>query len=230
MVSILLAAVRKTAAPEVPVITPSPPRPPVCWRPPEYWPAASRLVEMSGWVMCEVHGRHWGVQGAAGLLPFAVTAGSVPVLLALRSHGTHQGGTWGTIGGAIEPGETSGSGGPGSRRGGGRPALSEARRRRATGTAGSPDGLRHVPRARAAGLARHDPFQLGNQRRALDPRRRGWQLPAAPRPGRVLARTEEAGRRPSVVMHRPNGPDVRADRVQLGRLYHRSYTETITCR
>jgi 8-oxo-dGTP pyrophosphatase MutT (NUDIX family) len=56
--------------------------------------------------MCEVHGRHWGVQGAAGLLPFAVTAGSVAVLLALRSHGTHQGGTWGTIGGAIEPGET----------------------------------------------------------------------------------------------------------------------------
>jgi 8-oxo-dGTP diphosphatase len=61
---------------------------------------------MSAWVMCEVHGRHWGVQGAAGLLPFAVTAGSVAVLLALRSHGTHQGGTWGTIGGAIEPGET----------------------------------------------------------------------------------------------------------------------------
>jgi 8-oxo-dGTP diphosphatase len=61
---------------------------------------------MSGWVLCEVHGRHWGVQGAAGLLPFTVTAGSVQVLLALRSHGTHQGGTWGTIGGAIEPGET----------------------------------------------------------------------------------------------------------------------------
>ena len=61
---------------------------------------------MSGWVICEVHGRHWGVQGAAGLLPFAVTAGRVEVLLALRSHGTHQGGTWGTIGGAIEPGET----------------------------------------------------------------------------------------------------------------------------
>ena len=56
--------------------------------------------------MCEVHGRHWGVQGAAGLLPFAATAGGVAVLLALRSHGTHQGGTWGTIGGAIEPGET----------------------------------------------------------------------------------------------------------------------------
>jgi 8-oxo-dGTP diphosphatase len=63
-------------------------------------------AEMSGWVMCEVHGRHWGVRGAAGLLPFAVTSGRVQVLLALRSHGTHQGGTWGTIGGAIEPGET----------------------------------------------------------------------------------------------------------------------------
>jgi 8-oxo-dGTP diphosphatase len=61
---------------------------------------------MSGWVMCAVHGRHWGVQGAAGLLPFAVTSGRVQVLLALRSHGTHQGGTWGTVGGAIEPGET----------------------------------------------------------------------------------------------------------------------------
>ena len=61
---------------------------------------------MSGWLTCEVHGRHWGVRGAAGLLPFAVTSGGVQVLLALRSHGTHQGGTWGTIGGAIEPGET----------------------------------------------------------------------------------------------------------------------------
>ena len=61
---------------------------------------------MSGWLTCEVHGRHWGVRGAAGLLPFAVTSSGVQVLLALRSHGTHQGGTWGTIGGAIEPGET----------------------------------------------------------------------------------------------------------------------------
>ncbi len=61
---------------------------------------------MSGWLTCAVHGRHWGVRGAAGLLPFAVTVGGVRVLLALRSHGTHQGGTWGTIGGAIEPGET----------------------------------------------------------------------------------------------------------------------------
>ena len=61
---------------------------------------------MSGWLTCEVHGRHWGVRGAAGLLPFAVIAADVQVMLALRSRGTHQGGTWGTIGGAIEPGET----------------------------------------------------------------------------------------------------------------------------
>ena len=61
---------------------------------------------MSGWLTCAVHGRHWGVRGAAGLLPFTVTTSGPAVLLALRSKGTHQGGTWGTIGGAIEPGET----------------------------------------------------------------------------------------------------------------------------
>ncbi len=61
---------------------------------------------MSGWLMCAMHGRHWGVRGAAGLLPFTVTTSGPAVLLALRSRGTHQGGTWGTIGGAIEPGET----------------------------------------------------------------------------------------------------------------------------
>ena len=51
-------------------------------------------------------GRHWGIRGAAGLLPFAVAPGGVRVLLALRSPGTHQGGTWGTVGGAVEAGET----------------------------------------------------------------------------------------------------------------------------
>src|ERR1700760_4095649 len=61
---------------------------------------------MSGWLKCPVHGRHWGVSGAAGLLPFAVTSSGVRVLLALRSEGTHQGGTWSTIGGAIDNEET----------------------------------------------------------------------------------------------------------------------------
>jgi 8-oxo-dGTP pyrophosphatase MutT (NUDIX family) len=61
---------------------------------------------MSGWLRCPVHGRHWGIHGAAGLLPFTVTPAGVRVLLALRSEGTHQGGTWSTIGGAIDPGET----------------------------------------------------------------------------------------------------------------------------
>jgi 8-oxo-dGTP pyrophosphatase MutT (NUDIX family) len=54
-----------------------------------------------------VHGRHWGVRGAAGLLPYTVTPAGIRVLLALRSEGTHQGGTWSTIGGAIDEGETS---------------------------------------------------------------------------------------------------------------------------
>ena len=232
MVSILLAAVRKTAAPEVPVITPSPPRPPVFWRPPEHWPAAPRLVEMSGWVMCEVHGRHWGVQGAAGLLPFAVTAGSVAVLLALRSHGTHQGGTWGTIGGAIEPGETPWD--AAVREAGEEAAgLDLAEDQAAEGHRyGCVSGWAYVTFPVRVPPA--SPVTIRSNWETSDvrwiPVERGRQLPASPRPGRVLARTEEAGRSPSVVMHRPAGPDVRADRVQLGRLYHRSFTETITCR
>lgn len=60
---------------------------------------------MSGWLWCTVRGRHWGPRGAAGLLPFTTTPDGVRVLLALRSRGTHDGGTWGTVGGAIEPGE-----------------------------------------------------------------------------------------------------------------------------
>src|ERR1700744_1258549 len=62
---------------------------------------------MSGWLKCPVHGRHWGVNGAAGLLPFTVTPAGVRVLLALRSEGTHQGGTWSTIGAPIARGEAA---------------------------------------------------------------------------------------------------------------------------
>ncbi|HYZ55303.1 MAG TPA: NUDIX domain-containing protein [Streptosporangiaceae bacterium] len=61
---------------------------------------------MSAWLLCPARGRHWGVRGAAGLLPFATASSGLRVLLALRSYGTHQGGTWGTLGGAIEDGET----------------------------------------------------------------------------------------------------------------------------
>jgi 8-oxo-dGTP pyrophosphatase MutT (NUDIX family) len=56
---------------------------------------------MSGWLTCAVHRRHWGVRGAAGLLPFTVTTSGPAVLLALRSKGTHQGGTWGTWEAAV---------------------------------------------------------------------------------------------------------------------------------
>lgn len=61
---------------------------------------------MSGWFWCVAHGQHWGTRGAAGLLPFTAAPDDVQVLLALRSRGTHEGGTWGTVGGAIEAGET----------------------------------------------------------------------------------------------------------------------------
>lgn len=54
-----------------------------------------------------MRGRHWGPRGAAGLLPFAITPDGIRVLLALRSVNSHDGGTWGTLGGAIEPGETA---------------------------------------------------------------------------------------------------------------------------
>ena len=109
-----------------------------------------------------MHGRHWGVQGAAGLLPFAVTAGGVQVLLALRSYGTHQGGTWGTIGGAIEPGETPWEAAV-------REASEEAawwsppksRRRKATATAVSADGPTSPSPSAATDRARRDPVGLG---------------------------------------------------------------------
>jgi 8-oxo-dGTP pyrophosphatase MutT (NUDIX family) len=61
---------------------------------------------VSGWRWCATDGKHWGIRGAGGLLPFTSAPDGIRVLLALRSEGTHQGGTWGTVGGAIEPGET----------------------------------------------------------------------------------------------------------------------------
>jgi 8-oxo-dGTP diphosphatase len=55
---------------------------------------------------CHV-GRHWGPRGAAGILPWAVTAdGRAWVLLSHRSAQVAAGGTWSTFGGAIDIGET----------------------------------------------------------------------------------------------------------------------------
>lgn len=67
------------------------------------------------YLTCSRGHRHWGVAGAAGALlvaPGATTqgpgqpsSGSPRVLLTLRSVQVHQGGTWSTPGGAIDPGE-----------------------------------------------------------------------------------------------------------------------------
>jgi 8-oxo-dGTP diphosphatase len=52
-------------------------------------------------------GRHWGPRGAAGILPWAVTAdGRTWVLLSHRSPHVQAGGTWAAFGGAIDAGET----------------------------------------------------------------------------------------------------------------------------
>lgn len=61
---------------------------------------------MTGWIPCPGGGPHWGERGAAGLLPVASAGGRLLVLLCLRAACTDAGGTWGTPGGAIEPGET----------------------------------------------------------------------------------------------------------------------------
>jgi len=52
-------------------------------------------------------GRHWGPNGAAGVLPWTVTPdGRAWVLLSHRSPHVQAGGTWSTFGGAIDGGET----------------------------------------------------------------------------------------------------------------------------
>jgi len=71
----------------------------------------------NGWVECRCGSRHWGRHGAAGLLllrrrPADGPAGGEPaepgaegdveVLLQLRAAWTHEGGSWGLVGGARD--------------------------------------------------------------------------------------------------------------------------------
>lgn len=58
----------------------------------------------NGWVHCRCGQRHWGLHGAAGLLLVRETAPGHgdEVLLQLRAEWTHQGGTWGIPGGAVD--------------------------------------------------------------------------------------------------------------------------------
>ncbi len=61
----------------------------------------------NGWVECQLGHRHWGLQGAAGLLLHTVDAdGTLRVLLQHRADWCHHGGTWGLPGGARDSHES----------------------------------------------------------------------------------------------------------------------------
>jgi len=60
----------------------------------------------NGWVDCACGRRHWGRNGAAGLLLLRPGSGGTEVLLQLRATWTHQGGTWGLPGGARDSHES----------------------------------------------------------------------------------------------------------------------------
>ena len=59
-----------------------------------------------GWTTCALGHRHWGVQGAAGLLLRWVGPGGAHVLMQHRAEWSHQGGTWGLPGGARDSHES----------------------------------------------------------------------------------------------------------------------------
>jgi len=61
----------------------------------------------NGWTICGLGHRHWGRHGAAGLLAYAPDGnGDTMVLLQRRAWWTHNGGTWGTPGGARDSHES----------------------------------------------------------------------------------------------------------------------------
>ncbi|MBO3100401.1 NUDIX domain-containing protein [Cellulomonas fengjieae] len=62
-----------------------------------------------GWVECGCGHRHWGLNGAAGLLVVRRDADGRPVAVVLqhRALWSDQGGTWGVPGGARMPGEAA---------------------------------------------------------------------------------------------------------------------------
>jgi 8-oxo-dGTP pyrophosphatase MutT (NUDIX family) len=67
-------------------------------------------VWTDGWTVCSLGHRHWGRAGAAGLLLHRDGAAGTEVLLQHRAAWSHHGGTWGTPGGALHPGEAPAAG------------------------------------------------------------------------------------------------------------------------
>lgn len=55
-----------------------------------------------GWVACRCGARHWGLNGAAGLVLYRRSAAGVEVLLQHRARWVHDGGTWAVPGGARD--------------------------------------------------------------------------------------------------------------------------------
>ncbi len=63
----------------------------------------------NGWVQCRCGRPHWGRHGAAGLLLVRTAPDTRrhEVLLQLRAGWTHEGGTWGIPGGAVDSHESA---------------------------------------------------------------------------------------------------------------------------
>ncbi|MFD1504350.1 NUDIX hydrolase [Georgenia yuyongxinii] len=59
-----------------------------------------------GWVECSCGRRHWGLNGAAGLLLWRTGPAGPQLVLQHRALWSHHGGTWGLPGGALSDGET----------------------------------------------------------------------------------------------------------------------------
>lgn len=60
----------------------------------------------NGWIRCSLGHRHWGVNGAAGLLLRHDLEGEIVVLMQHRAAWTSDGDTWGIPGGARDSHET----------------------------------------------------------------------------------------------------------------------------
>lgn len=68
-----------------------------------------RRDRAEGYRACKAHGRrHWGVRGAAGILPYTVTRdGRIWIAMAKRSPWVQDGSTWAGFGGAIDRRESA---------------------------------------------------------------------------------------------------------------------------